>query len=119
MGRTRVRLVEDEPNYEDRFRNYRFELVWNSPEALNPEREVIDVRLTTNDGKNYSANFVARGFLDWVFEKNKKTGECAEGTYFAVPRMIVVERIDEVSVRKTIDDMINNWEIDNYFSPMP
>ena len=50
-----------------------------------------------------------------MFEKNKKTGECANGTYFCIPQMVLVEEISEQNVRATIDDLINNLEIESYF----
>src|SRR3989344_783844 len=93
--------------YKDKYQNYNFRFNWTSSEPFNPRDETVEVRLTTRDGQEYSANFTAKGFIDPMFEKNKRTGECAKGTYFCMPNMILVEEISEENVRKTIDDLID------------
>ena len=100
---------------QDYFEGYEFRLNWTSSEPFHPRNETVEVRLTAKDGQEYSANFTAHGFIDYMFVKNKNTGECAEGTYFCMPNMILVEEISKENVRKTIDDLINNFEIETYF----
>lgn len=50
-----------------------------------------------------------------MFEKNKRTGECARGAYFCMPNRILVEEISETNVKKTIDDLINRLAIEIHF----
>jgi len=95
---------------------YKVNLVWRSPIPFDPYDEAIDVRLILRDGRHYASNFVTRKFIDKIFKKNKLTGECVGGTYFAMPGMIVVDRINEGTVKATIDDMTNNGELENYFT---
>lgn len=102
--------------YHDRYRDYSFRFDWTSSEPFNPVNETVEVILTTRNGQEYSANFTAKGFIDYMFEKNKRTGECAKGTYFCMPNMILVEEISERNVRATIDDLIENLGIEIYFS---
>ena len=104
-------------DYESRFRPYKLRLVWHGHEPYNPEDEVIDVRLITKRYE-YTANFVTIKFLERMFNKNKITGECDYGKYFAMPGMVVVERIDEETAKRTIEDMIENREIENYFKKL-
>jgi len=85
------------------------------PEEFNPKREVVDVRLTTMGGDEFSANFVPHTYLGYLFDKNKRTGECASGSYFCMPGMVVVEKVDKSTIRKTVDDLILNLEIEEYF----
>lgn len=101
--------------YQDKYRNYNFRFNWTSTEPFDPRKETVEVRLNTRDGQEYSANFTARDFIDYIFEKNKRTGECAKGTYFCMPNMILVEEISEQNIRATIDDLINNLEIETHF----
>lgn len=104
--------------YKKRFEGYKARIDWHdSRRPINPELDDADIILTTRDGKEYWTSFVTRKYLDYLFRKNKKTGECAGGTYFAMPGMIVVERIDKDSIRKTIDDMINLLSVESYFMP--
>lgn len=100
-----------ERNYE----GYTFKIHWTSSQPFDPKNETVEVRLRTKDDRNYSANFTTKSFLDYMFEKNKRTGECANGTYFCMPNMILVEEITEQSVKKTIDDLINNLEMEIHF----
>lgn len=101
--------------YQDKYSGYTFRLNWTSSEPFNPKNETVEVRLTTRDGQEYSANFTAKSFIDYMFEKNKRTGECAKGTYFCMPNMILVEEISEQNVKATIDDLIDMLAIEMYF----
>ncbi len=102
--------------YQDKYKGYSFRFNWTSSEPFDPRRETVEVRLTTKDGEEYLANFTAKGFIDYIFKKNKKTGECVRGTYFCMPNMILVEEISEGNVRATIDDLIDNLEVEDYFT---
>ena len=99
----------------DRFSRYTFRIVKSSSKPYNPKNEATDVRLITKDGSEYSANFVALEFVRYMFEKNKKTSECASGTYFCIPGMIIVEEISEPKIKATIDDLIENLEVEEFF----
>lgn len=102
----------------ERFRDYQFRVNWYSSQPYNVESEAIDVRITTKDGEEYQANFTTRKFLDYLFEKNKRTGECASGTYFCMPGMIVVERLTDENIKRTIDDLVERLAIKNYFTKL-
>ncbi len=99
-----------------RFSRYTFKLVREAD--FDPEDEIVDVRIYARDGREYSGNFVTTKFIKRMFEKNKRTGECAHGAYFCVPGMIVVERVDAGIVTDVIDDMIKNNDIETYFRPL-
>ncbi len=102
-------------DYQDKYKGYGFRFNWTSSEPFDPRNETVEVRLTRRDGQEYTANFTAKNFIDYMFEKNKRTGECAQGTYFCMPNMILVEEISEQKVRATIDDLIKNLEIETHF----
>lgn len=95
-----------------KYEGYNFRINWTSSIPFNSKKETVEVRITTQDGQEYSANFTAKGFIDYIFEKNKRTGECKNSTYFYMPRMIIVEDINETTIKATIDDLINNLEIE-------
>tara|TARA_Y100000310_G_scaffold167610_2_gene167558 strand:+ start:51404 stop:51736 length:333 start_codon:yes stop_codon:yes gene_type:complete len=102
--------------YKARFEGYTASINWPDPTKPNPNSEAADVTLSTLDGRKLTANFVTKPFLDYVFSKNSRTGECASGTYFCMKDgMIVVEKITERTVKATIDDLINNYEVDFHF----
>ena len=101
--------------YQDKYKDYNFRFNWTSSMPFNPRNETVEVRLTTKDGQEYFTNFTAKGFIDYMFEKNERTGECSSGTYFCIPNMILVEEISEQNVRTTINDLIKNLEIETHF----
>ena len=100
---------------DDTYKYYHFRINWTSSKPYDPLKETVEVILTTKDGQEYLANFTAKGFIEYMFEKNKRTGECANGTYFCMPHMVLLEEISEQNVRATIDDLIKNSEIGLYF----
>ena len=102
-------------SYQDKFNDYQFRINWTSSEPFDSRKETVEVRLTTKDQVEYLANFTTISFIDYVFDKNKRTGECAEGTYFCMSNMILVEEINPESIKKTIDDLINNQEFELHF----
>ncbi|MDP7006369.1 MAG: hypothetical protein QF718_09190 [Phycisphaerales bacterium] len=104
-----------EKSIRSTYENYRFRFNWTSSEPFDPRNETVEVRLTTKDGQEYFTNFTAKNFIDYMFEKNKRTGECAKGAYFCMPNMILVEEISEKEVKATIDDLIENLDIGEYF----
>lgn len=97
------------------FKDYNFEIHWTSSKPFDVTNDSVEVRITTADGNRYMADFVTRKFLDTMFEKNKLTGECASGSYFAMPRMIVVDKLCVGVIKSTLDDLIANDEADFYF----
>ncbi len=100
---------------ENKFEGYRCSIDIPNKRNFNPLNEAVEVVLTTKEGEKYSTNFATRIFLDYIFCKNRRTGECANGTYFSMPNLIIIEKISEENIRKTVDDMIRNRDIENYF----
>lgn len=101
--------------FHDRYNGYSFRFNWTSSEPFDQVNGTVEVILTTKNGQEYSVNFITRSFINYMFEKNKRTGECAKGTYFCMPNMILVEEISERNVRTTIDDLIKNLEVESHF----
>jgi len=102
-------------SYRAKYKDYSFHIEWTDLKPIDPDLKAVDVVLETNTGQKYVANFVTLRFLDYMFEKNINTGECVSGTYFAMPGMIIVRRIDDKSLKATIDDLIENLELEEYF----
>jgi len=105
-----------ERKFRKRFEGYTFKRDIEGFPDFNPDAAMIEVDLTTKDEQWYVANFTTLQYLDECFEKNKKTGELLAGTYFGMPdNMVIVQRLDEKTIGRTIDDLIKNHEIKSYF----
>ena len=101
---------------EKRFEGYEFEIDIPDKEHFDPSVEAVEVVLSIKNGKRYSMNFASKMYIPYIFDKNKRTRECANGTYFCMPNMIIVKRIDENSIKVTLDDLIKNLEIESYLT---
>ena len=99
----------------EKFKDYKFIIDSSDFDSFNPKHECVDVKLITKDGEEYYSNFITKSYIEWLFEKNKKTGECADGTYFCMPEMVIVEEINKKNIRNTIDELIENLSIEKYF----
>ncbi len=106
--------AENTEDYTILFKDYTMYIYWPSSEPINTNKESIDVRVLTTKGEEYSINFTTMNFIQHMFEKNKRTGECVSGKYFCMPGMILVEKIDEPTIKATLDDLIKNSEIKTY-----
>ena len=100
----------------EKFKDYKFRIDWADIEQYDPENEMVDVIITTQDRREYWANFTTLKFLQYMFEKNRRTGELLSGTYFCMhDNMVIVERLTEDDIGATIDDLIRKGEIGGYF----
>ena len=113
--RTRKKEREEKITaYKDQWKDY--ELKLDLPTHFDQQNDWVDVELTRQDGKKYWAQFFTHDFIVKSFEKDKESGECANGTYFWAPNMIIVKEITEENMRRTIDDLIATFGIDECFS---
>lgn len=96
---------------------YSFGVFWPNEERLNPDNDCASV--VVQHGKScYSGLVLTQQFIRGVFREYKKTGECANGSYFGMPYYIIIKRIDTPTIKKTLDDLIKNGDFDNYFHPV-
>lgn len=70
------------------------------------------------NGKAYFATFFTLNNLRSLFDKNARTGECANGTYLWAADMIIVSELTDESIRRTIESLISNGELDSACSVM-
>lgn len=80
--------------------------------------DAVDVIICTADGQRYYSNFITPSFVYHIFDKNERTGECCSGTYFTMPNIVIVRKIDRAMIKRTIDQLAKDKEIDEYFSQL-
>ncbi len=100
---------------EKKFEGYTVEIETPDKQNFDPANEAVEVVITTKSGARYHANFITRDYENYLFEKNTRTGECVSGTYLWIPSRISVREISEEVVRRTVDDLIRNLEIEKAF----
>jgi hypothetical protein len=73
----------------------------------------IDVEIDLSDGKRYSANVFTISNIRSLMDKNKSTGECSGGLYMWSSHMILVEKLDPETIRRTIEGLVEDEELDS------
>jgi hypothetical protein len=98
----------------------KIESVWyefeDRAEPHNENDDNSDVIFELNDGTKWVATFFTIQNIMSLCKKNKKTGECLNGIYFCSTDMIIVEQLNRELILKTLQDLIENDEIELYCS---
>jgi hypothetical protein len=75
----------------------------------------IDVVIYFADGTKYMATFFTLENLRHLFVKNRSTGECASGKYLWAANMIIVESLDDETIKTAVADLIATGEFGRAF----
>lgn len=78
---------------------------------LNVMDDNVDVEITMGSGEVYSATFFTLGNLKSLMDRYKESGECANGRYVWAADMLVVERLTEETILKSVEDLVRTGEI--------
>lgn len=94
---------------------YTLSLTWDRARAVNPSSDYADVTVTDARHRIYTGTVVTPAFIAQRMEHDATSGECAGGTYFCVPRMVVVRSLDKGSLHRMVDDLVKNGDFPDYF----
>ena len=83
---------------------------------LDPNNDNVDVQVTFPNGESFSAVFFTLQNIDTLMKHCKKTGECANGLYFWASDMMIVQKLTEQTICKTIDNLLVKGEFASVFS---
>lgn len=82
---------------------------------LDPHRDNVDVEVHFEDGRRYTATFFTLESIRSVMKAYEKSGECAGGLYFFATDMILVRKLTEETIERTVADLIANDELEAAF----
>ncbi len=92
--------------------NDNFELtIYAGSKGIDRVSDNVDVEIKLASGEIYTATFFTLDNLKKIFEKNRNTGECANGIYFWAVDMIIVPTLSERVMNETISDLIATDEL--------
>ncbi|MCD8435996.1 hypothetical protein LNJ03_11900 [Tenacibaculum dicentrarchi] len=74
-----------------------------------------DVIVTFENGDKYVATFFTYENIEWLRQKNQKTGECLNGKYFCATDLILIDKLNRKEVLNVINHMIKEDEFSTYF----
>ena len=75
-----------------------------------------DVEVVFENGDRYIGSAFTYSNIEWLRNKNKKTGECLSGAYFWASNMFIIERIDRKLIEEVVDDLIRIDSFESVFS---
>ncbi|WP_299888814.1 hypothetical protein [uncultured Lacinutrix sp.] len=75
-----------------------------------------DVIVTFENGDKYVATFFTYENINWLRQKNQKTGECLNGKYFFVTDLILIEKLNREEILKIINHLIDEDEFFKAFN---
>ena len=95
--------------------NYKL-TIYSGIAPLDSDNDNVDVQVTFPNGERFSAVFFTLRNIEALMRRYKKTGECADGLYFWASDMMIVERLTEKTICKTIDHLLAEDEFGYVFS---
>ncbi len=104
----------DENTLKNNLEKYTFKIYFPGEEKINPNNESVDL-IVNKMGKKYTGTLMTLNYLNNIFNKNKETGECANGSYFCMERLVIVNDLKKETIKKTLDGLIETGEFKDYF----
>lgn len=69
-----------------------------------------DVIVTFENGDKYVATFFTYENIEWLRQKNQKSGECLNGKYFFATDLILIDKLNREEILKVINHLISQDE---------
>lgn len=83
------------------------------------EDENTDVKVTFSDRTVWTATFFTYKNIQSLREKNEKTGECMNGTYFQASDMVLIDIASRDRIVEVIDYLTDSGEFESVFTKYP
>lgn len=91
---------------------------WSEGE-WNVEDDNLDVIVTFSDRSKWIATFFTYNNIQTLREKNAKTGECMNGTYFQASDMVLIDNVSRERIVEVIDYLTDSGEFESVFTKYP
>lgn len=93
-----------------------YKITWvDYDEELDELNSNLDIHVEFKNGKKYVATFFTIKNIYSLFEKNKTSGECANGTYFWATDMVIIASMTKENIVITVENLINENEFELIF----
>ena len=83
---------------------------------LDPDNDNVDVHVTFPNGESFSAVFFTLQNIETLMKDYKKTGECANGSYFWTSDMLIVQKLTEQTICEIVENLLAEGEFASVFS---
>jgi hypothetical protein len=81
-----------------------------------PNDDNTDVIVTFENGARWAATVFSYQNIFSLANKNRVTGECLDGRYFAATDMILVDEVTRRRIEDVVADMIDRNDFETYFA---
>jgi hypothetical protein len=78
----------------------------------------VDVQVEFANGQRFGATFFTLSNIETLFEKNRKSGECAGGLYLWASNMILVRDLSTATIERAVDDLVACDEFRSAFAQL-
>ena len=75
----------------------------------------VDVFVYLPDGRKYVATFFTLSNIKTIMEHHRASGESAGGKYFWAADMVIVERLDRVTIETAVADLMKSGDFEKAF----
>lgn len=82
----------------------------------NPSDGNTDAIVTFGNGKRWVATFFSYQNILSLADKNRKSGECLGGKYFAATDMVLVDVVSRERIEEVVAEMLKLDEFESYFA---
>ena len=71
--------------------------------------------VTLKDNARFVATFFTYENIEYLRQKNKKTGECLNGKFFWASDMVIVDKIKRNEIEEVINHLVSENEFEQIF----
>lgn len=82
---------------------------------LDPDNDNVDVHVTFPNGESFSAVFFTLQNIETLMKDYRKTGECANGSYFWTSDMLIVQKLTEQTICEIVENLLADGEFKSVF----
>ena len=90
--------------------------IYTGIDPLDPDNANVDVHVTFPNGESFSAVFFTLQNIATLMKDYRKTGECANGSYFWTSDMLIVQELTEQTICEIVENLLADGEFKSVFS---
>lgn len=94
-------------------RKFKYELVYPYKKKINPNKDFVDIKVIYG-GRKYWGSLTTTKYIDERMKDYRQTRENQEGSYFCAKNMIILKKINDGTIKKTLQDLIKRKDLEEY-----
>ncbi|WP_405283862.1 hypothetical protein V3331_18205 [Gaopeijia maritima] len=85
-------------------------------EPMDPDCDNVDVVVEFEGGRHHAAVFATLASIKERMTYFRRSGECASGLYFWASDLILIDRLTEDAIARTVSDLVASGDFESAFS---